>query len=111
MASLGDIILLENTVQDPAAQENFRRIKVFLRDAAVLNAGFVYRTFEIPNTSEYAYKHNLTFVPKDIITTAISNDASVVWHFNKFDKNYVYLTASAPAQIRVFFGAYKDDNS
>lgn len=113
MAIQGDINLIENNIEDPSAQENFRRIKTFLRDVPVMKAGFYFRTFAVPAglLSNFKYKHNLDFVPKDILVSALSNNASVTWHFDTFDKTYVYLTVTAPTTIRAFFGSYKDDNS
>lgn len=113
MSNFGEINLLENQIQDPNAQENFRRIKGFLRDESLLKTGFFFRTFSIPASGlvDFRFAHNLTFIPKDVLVSSILNDATVTWHYEKFDRTYVYLTASAATTLRVFFGAYKDDNS
>lgn len=113
MAQIGDINLIENNIEDKNAQENFRRIKTYLRDTVLLKSGFYFRTFDIPASGlvNFKYKHNLDFVPKDILVSAISNNATVTWHYDTFDRTFVYLTVSAPTTIRAFFGSYKDDNS
>lgn len=113
MAIKGEINLIENNIQDPNAQENFRRIKIFLRDTVLLKTGFFFRTFDVPAgfLTNFKYKHSLDFVPKDIFVSALSNNAGVIWHFETFDKTYVYLTVTAPTTIRAYFGSYKDDNT
>lgn len=113
MATYGEINLIENSIQDPAALENFKRIKVFLRDENVIKTGFVFRTFEVPAAliSNFKFKHNLNFVPRDVIVSSILNDATITWHFNNFDKDYIYLSTSAATTLRVFLGTYKDNNS
>lgn len=113
MAIQGDINLLENNIQDPNAQENFRRIKIYIRDAPLLKTAFYFRTIDVPAgfTTNFKFRHNLDFVPKDILLSATTNDATVTWHFEKFDKAYIVLSTSAPTTIRAFLGAYKDDNS
>lgn len=112
MAIQGDIHLFENTIEDPYVLENFKRLKIFLRDNALFKFGFIYKTFEIPAglTTNFKFKHNLNFVPKDLITTAVSNNAVLTWHFDTFDKDFVYLDASAPCSVRVLLGSYKDES-
>ena len=111
MANLGQIYLLQNTVKESDVIENFRRIQNFFHDSPFLNCGFVFRTFEIPAglLTNFAFKHNLRFIPKDIVVSAISNNATVTWHYDNFDRDFVYLTVSAPCKIRAFLGTYKDD--
>ncbi len=113
MATLGEINLLENNIEDPNAQENFRRIKTFLRDTPIMKSGFFFRTFDIPAglVTNFKFRHNLDFQPKDVIVTSITNNATVTWHYEQFTRNFIVLTVSAATTIRVLLGAYKDDNS
>lgn len=113
MATFGDINLIENQVKDPVAQENFKRIKIFLRDQVLLKSGFFFRTFTVPSTYlvDFPYKHNLDFIPKDLIVTSVTNGATLTWHYEAFNRDNIFLTASAPTTIRVLLGSYKDDNS
>ena len=112
MSNLGDLVLLQNTVKESDVVENFRRLQLFLRQSPLLNCGFVFKTFEIPTglIANFAFKHNLRFIPKDIVVSAVSNNATVTWHYANFDRDFVYLTVSAPCTIRAFFGTYKDEN-
>jgi len=111
MASFGEINLLESNIDEPNVLENFKRIKTFLRDTVLLKTGFVFRTFTIPAGVMVSYKHNLNFIPRDVILTSATNAAVVTWHYEKFDRDNIYLTVSAPTTIRAFLGLYKDDIS
>lgn len=110
MSGKGEIQLIENSIKDADVLENFRRIKVFLRENPILNCGFEFRSFNIPAglVTNYKFKHNLKFIPRDIFYS-LSNDATAIWHYANFDRDFVYLTVSAACRVRAFFGAYKDD--
>ena len=112
MAIYGEIHLFENDIKDPYVQENFKRIKIFLRDTPLFKAGFVFKDFSVPVASPtvFSYKHNLVFIPKDVILLSATNDAVITWHYDSFDKTNIYLTASVPCEVRAFFGLYKDES-
>lgn len=103
--------LLENRVEDPNARENFSRIKIFLRDKPILKAGFVFKEIQADTAGVYLkFKHNLKFIPKDVLMTSVIPSASVVnWAYESFDDTFVTFSVTvAPCTIRAFFGTYQD---
>lgn len=101
--------LIENTIQDQAALENFKRIKIFLRDLPIIKAGFVFREIVVNSPgSNLKFKHNLKFVPKDIIMTSVTGSFPVTWVYDAFDADFVVYSVASPCTIRVFIGTYGD---
>jgi hypothetical protein len=102
--------LIEDNLQDPVARKNFSRIKIFLRDAPLLKAGFVFKEIQVGAAGvPLEFKHNLKFVPKDlIITSVIPSTAVVSFVYENFDDMFIRYSATAPCTIRCFVGTYGD---
>lgn len=99
-----------NDVQDPKAQENFRRLQEFLREFPLFKGAFQFRVFELAGTSypqKVTYMHRLGFMPKDLLVTSIIGGA-VTWHYDEFTATNVVATITAPATVRAFVGAYAE---
>ena len=102
-----DLILKD--VQDEYSQENFFRLKNFI-DAQVLFEGdFKLFDLTIPK-KETLFKvlHGLSFTPSDIIPLSANGDLNYYFQFQKFDKQYMYITTNGPVRIRFLAGKLKD---
>lgn len=98
-------------VGDPYIRDNFRRLDNFLRDFPFAKGEFKF--FEIVITgavTNFDFLHNLGFLPKDVITTNVSNNATVTWKYDSFTTTTVRLTTSAACTIRAFIGTYREGN-
>jgi hypothetical protein len=101
--------LLTAEVQDPYAQENFKRLNALLESAAILKGEFRFfeLTFNAAVTNQ-VFKHRLGFLPKDIIQTAVTEGVTVTWHYASFTATDVVLTTSGACTIRVYIGRYEE---
>lgn len=102
--------LLENTIEDPAARENFSRIKIFLRDTPLVKSGFVFKELTA-NTAGVTldFKHNLKYIPKDVILTSVNPSTAVAtFEYESFDATFIRYSVTAPCVIRCFVGTYED---
>lgn len=101
-----DLILKE--LQDPWIRENFVRIQKFLSLQQLLLSDFL--LFNIPINAavmNYKYKHNLGFKPLDVIVTSSIGPGVATFNFDKFDSDFVDITATDTVTIRAFIGAYR----
>jgi hypothetical protein len=101
--------LLTKDIEDPYVRENITRIKRELESEQILS-GF-WRFFEVDVTQtgvKVPIKHNLSFVPKDIIILSKEGDHNLYFDYGSFDANNIYVTTQNPCRIRFLAGAYKD---
>ena len=70
--------LLNKEVQDPYVRENFRRIKDSLEAEQILGGYFKFFEQEITQVGvKVPIKHNLSFIPQDIIILSIEGSRSI----------------------------------
>jgi hypothetical protein len=99
--------LYRNEVEDEYSRQNFQRLQDFLNSFPLAKGDFKF--FEITVTSavtNYKFKHNLGFVPLDVLQTYVSGGATVSWSYDSFDRSNVVFTTSGPTTIRAFIGRY-----
>lgn len=104
-----DLILKD--IKDEYVRENFVRIKSFVQDQAILRGEWVFFEIEFSQAQDnFEYPHNLGFQPKDIILLSIRSpdDASVIFHYDDFDRTNFNLTVSAACTIRFLAGTYME---
>lgn len=102
-------------ITDPIILENFKNLMEYLRRESPLDG---FKHFELTFTapvSSYKFRHNLGFLPKDIILTSQTGSGTVVFNYSEFTANDLALTASGtistaqPTIIRFFAGSHKGD--
>lgn len=100
--------MLRILIDDLYIQENFKRIGNFFRDDATARCNFYFLPVEIIGSgSNLAYPHNLNFTPKDVIMLSNSTNATVVFNYQNFDGQNIYLTSSGPTSLRLLLGRYE----
>lgn len=101
--------LLNKEVQDPYVRENFRRIKDSLEAEQILGGYFKFFEQEITQVGvKVPIKHNLSFIPQDIIILSIEGSRSIYFNYENFDKDNLYVTLTKPCRIRFLAGNYKN---
>lgn len=99
--------ILTKEVEDPYAQENFKRIGDFFTADALTRSGFefvtVTYTAAVTNSSVV---HRLGYVPKDVILMHNSTNATVTFSYNSFTSTAIVITVSAATTLRMLVGRY-----
>jgi hypothetical protein len=101
--------LLNKEIQDQHVRENFVRIKRELESQQILS-GF-WRFFEVDFTEtgvKIPVKHNLSFVPRDIIILSREGSQNLYFNYQDFDSVNIYATSSRPCRVRFLAGRYED---
>lgn len=96
-------------IDDEYIRENFKKLSDAILAEAVLKGEFKF--FSIPVAAAGAnliFKHNLSFVPRDIIMTNVSNGAAVTWIYDSFTSTNLVFTVTAACTIRAFIGTYAE---
>jgi hypothetical protein len=99
-------------VKDPEVREALQILKDTLNSIPILRGEFQHFSFEFAQSiSDYRVRHNLGFTPKDVIQTFLTGQGSVTWHYDDFDSDFIYLSATGPCTVRALIGAYKEQSS
>lgn len=101
--------LLTSQIEDEYIRENFTRLKRELEAQQILN-GF-WHFFELDITQigvKVPIKHNLSFIPRDIIILSKEGDQSLYFNYADFDDKNLYITTPKPCRVRFLAGQYKD---
>lgn len=102
--------LAVNEIKDPFVQENFKKLDEFFRANPLLNGDF--KHFEIildDAVADYNFKHNLNFVPKDLIQTFLTDGITLTWNFDDFTNTDISFTTSGACTVRFFLGRYRKE--
>lgn len=103
------LTLLLKEISDQYIQENFIRIVDFFKRQRLLDGEFTH--FEIVFTgavTNFKFKHNLGFVPKDIIQTSSIGAGVLTWNYDKFDAQFLDITTTGVVTVRAFVGSYQE---
>ena len=99
--------LIVRDLKDPMIRENFLRISNYFAENGKL-LGFEFYELDIGIAStNYRKRHNLGFIPKDVIQTSIIGTGSLTWNYSLFDKEFFDLTTTGPCKVRFLIGAYE----
>jgi hypothetical protein len=94
-------------IEDVYIRDNFKRLQDALNAEPLLKTGFKF--YEITVTAAATnreFKHNLTFIPKDVILTSVSNGESVTFTYSSFDVDNIVFTVTGACTFRAFIGTY-----
>jgi hypothetical protein len=87
-------------IEDPIVRENFFRLKRFIEEQTILDGFFTAAVTSKP------VKHNLSFIPKDIVLLSITGDYNAYFNYNDFTSSHIYITAAGPCVIRFLVGTF-----
>lgn len=101
--------LLTKEIEDQYTRENFERIKRKVEAEQILQGDFRFFEIDITETGKkVAIKHNLNFIPKDIIILSKHGDHNLYFNYQDFDSQNIYITSPSPCRVRFLAGSYKD---
>jgi hypothetical protein len=94
-------------IEDPIVRENFFRLKRFIEEQTILDGFFTFFEIDIPAAvTSKPVKHNLSFIPKDIVLLSITGDYNAYFNYNDFTSSHIYITAAGPCVIRFLVGTF-----
>lgn len=103
-----DLILRD--IEDPNARENFSRLKKFLEGKTFLKGTFKFFEIEVPAAvTNRRFKHNLGFLPKDVIVTSQIGAGAVTVNYSLFDMDFIDFTTTGAVTFRCFIGTYREE--
>ncbi len=112
------IRLLLQEIKDRYTQDNFKRLSTYLNDDPVAKGLFKFYSIDLYNgtgttITNLKVPHNLGFQPLDVIQLSVvkPDTAAVVWHYDRFDKTNILLSASGlvagqTSTVRIYLGRY-----
>lgn len=108
---MSELELILREIDDKWTRENFSRLLRYVKDQAILQGEWeIYEIrFDGPSTN-FKFKHNLDFVPQDIIQLQVIGDRNVEFNHDKFDGDYIDITVAGPCYLRFLAGRYPDQN-
>jgi hypothetical protein len=102
------ITLLIKEVADQFVQENFKRLRDFINRNNLIQSEMQF--FEVAFTgakTNFKFKHNLKYLPKDVIVLSVSKSASCTFNFDLFTDDYIDMTVSGATTVRFLAGTLK----
>lgn len=101
--------LLQLEIKDEYTRRNFEFLQKLLNTFPLYLASFQFVELEFDAAvSLFEYKHNLGFIPKDVIQTSLIGTGTVTWVYDQFDKENLIVTATGPCTVRAFVGSYQE---
>jgi hypothetical protein len=103
--------LLLSNLEDSLVTENFRIVQETINAQPILRGSW--KHFEIAFSAavdNLRFSHGLGFLPKDIITTMVSNQEAVIWNYSLFTSQFLDITVSGACTVRCFIGRYGESH-
>ena len=101
--------LLIKEIPDQNIRENFNRLKRELEAQQILDGFWRFFEVEFPSGgNSLPVKHNLSFIPRDIIFLSVEGDYNIYFNYAEFDASNIYVTTQGACRIRFLAGNYKN---
>lgn len=97
-------------LEDQVAKSVFQDLERDLVTISQLEGFRLVRITFLSAVTNFAYPHGLGFKPLDLIQTSLTGGGAITWHYDRFDKSFLYLTTTGPCVVRAFVGTYLGDN-
>lgn len=99
------IRLFLSEIEDDFSRENFRRVQNEFNEDVLKNSQFTFITITFTGAeTNYKYKHNLPFVPRDVIQTSLTGSGSLTWNYSLFDSTNLDITTTDACVVRALIG-------
>lgn len=106
-----DIDLILKDITDKHSRENFTRLSRYLSTQTILNGEWEFYQIEVPGAvTDYKFKHNLKFIPKDIIVLSIDGHKNIDFRYDLFTHQHLVFSTGGAVCIRLLAGSYTKDN-
>lgn len=98
-------------ISDIGVRDNFAAIQEEFK-SPIYN--FKFQFFELNFTAavtNYRFKHNMPFLPKDVIVTSQKGAGVATFNYSLFDKDYLDITTTDAVKIRFLVGNFNNDSN
>jgi len=102
--------LLLSNLADRLVIENFRIVQETINAQPILRGSWKFYELEFGAGMNQRISHGLGFLPKDVITTQVSNSEAVVWNYGSFTSEFIDVTVSGACTVRAFIGRYGESH-
>lgn len=103
------IRLFLKEVADTYIRSNFERLQTEFRTFPIYQGKFKFMEIELTEAvANFRIRHNLGFLPKDVIQTSLVGAGSLTWNYTLFTKEELDLTTSGACKVRLFVGSYEE---
>lgn len=100
------------SIQDLPTRDIIQKITDFLNANVLMDGTFRFAEIEfLGAVTDYKFKHNMKFVPKDIVLVSKDTENWVIFSLNELDTENIYITATGPAKVRFYMGSYGPINT
>lgn len=91
-------------IKDPVVRKNMELLLDFVNGNTPF-AGFKFHEFTVDGAkTDYRFKHNLGYIPTDIVQLYITDGVTATWKHDSFDKDFLILDTDGAATIRFLVG-------
>ena len=101
--------LLIKEIPEQNTRENFERIKREVEAQQILDGFWRFFEVEFPRGgTDIPIKHNLSFIPQDIIFLSVEGNYNFYFNYNLFNASNIYITTQGACRVRFLAGSYKN---
>ena len=98
-------------ISDPYIRKNFENLNSFLAaQGQLLDFQFLELDFTQAET-ERPVRHRLNVIPRDLVRLEISGAGKVTFHRGLFDRDFIYVSSTGVAHVRLLVGLHKSDGA
>lgn len=104
-----ELELILREIKEKHTRENFSRIKRAITEETILQGNWELYEAVIPKSmSGFEFKHNLDFVPYDIIHLSAIGDQNYQFRNELFTRDNIIIDADGPVTLRFLAGRYRE---
>lgn len=96
-------------IEDLVVKQNFEIVRDSFATIPFLKGTFKFVEIIVPEATTYLFKHNLNFVPKDVILLSSVGAGVATFNYNLFNLETISLTTTGQVTIRAFIGTYSEN--
>lgn len=96
-------------VKDLVLRKITEIIQVFVNSQAILRGEWRFVEITLGGAvTNYKYKHNLPYTPRDVIQVSLVGPGSLTWNYTSFDSENLDITTTGACTVRAFLGSYSE---
>ena len=104
-----DLELILREIRDKHTRENFARIRRILTAQTILNGDWEVYQVTIPGAfTGFEFRHNLSFIPRDVILLSAVGDQNYQFRNEQFTRENIIIDTSGEVTLRFLAGRYRE---
>lgn len=106
---MGRKVIDVGSIEDLVTKQNFEIVRDAFATVPFLKGSFKFVEIDVPSATTYLFKHNLNFIPKDVILLSSVGAGTVTFNYAAFNLETISLTTTGQVTIRAFIGTYSEN--